>query len=167
LGCVRDGGREQVEKFPRHLGQTREASISGCTNWCGSSPHMEFDHLLQTPTMANQQPYIQQNNFPYTHIFPTYRNAPTSNQQNVPSTSTAPPANFSSPSTTLPQSSFRAPAHKHAHHLHSIPPREKSTRTLIIDHMLWVHGERFLNHPKINVLDRFQGERDSPRLERS
>ena len=28
---------------------------------------------------------------------------------------------------------FRAPAHKHAHHLHSIPPREKSTRTLIID----------------------------------
>jgi hypothetical protein len=35
---------------------------------------------------------------------------------------------------------FRAPAHKHAHHLHSIPPREKSTRTLIIDHMLWVHG---------------------------
>ncbi len=35
---------------------------------------------------------------------------------------------------------FKAPAHKHAHHLHSIPPREKSTRTLIIDHMLWVHG---------------------------
>ena len=35
---------------------------------------------------------------------------------------------------------FRAPAHKHAHHLHSIPPREKSTRTLIIDHLLWVHG---------------------------
>ena len=26
------------------------------------------------------------------------------------------------------------------HFLHSIPPREKSTRTLIIDHMLWVHG---------------------------
>ncbi|KAI9439694.1 hypothetical protein H4582DRAFT_1942296 [Lactarius indigo] len=35
---------------------------------------------------------------------------------------------------------FRAPAHKHAHHLHSIPPREKSTRTLIIDHLLWVHA---------------------------
>jgi hypothetical protein len=34
---------------------------------------------------------------------------------------------------------FIAPAHKHAHHLHSIPPREKSTRTLIIDHLLWVH----------------------------
>ncbi|KAF9223314.1 hypothetical protein BS17DRAFT_754281 [Gyrodon lividus] len=37
-------------------------------------------------------------------------------------------------------SPFKAPAHKHAHHLHTIPPREKSTRTLIIDHMLWVHG---------------------------
>lgn len=35
---------------------------------------------------------------------------------------------------------FRAPAHKHAHHLHSIPPREKSTRTLILDHILWVHA---------------------------
>ena len=35
---------------------------------------------------------------------------------------------------------FRAPAHKHAHHLYSIPPREKSTRTLIIDHLLWVHA---------------------------
>lgn len=37
-------------------------------------------------------------------------------------------------------STFKPPAHKHAHHLHSIPPREKSTRTLIIDHMLWVHA---------------------------
>ncbi|KIJ14427.1 hypothetical protein PAXINDRAFT_176761 [Paxillus involutus ATCC 200175] len=47
-----------------------------------------------------------------------------------------------SPSTSGPSgsTSFKAPAHKHAHHLHSIPPREKSTRTLIIDHMLWVHG---------------------------
>lgn len=35
---------------------------------------------------------------------------------------------------------FKAPAHKHAHHLHSIPPREKSTRTLILDHMLWAHA---------------------------
>lgn len=42
---------------------------------------------------------------------------------------------------------FRAPApeqHRraphHHHHLHSIPPREKSTRTLIVDHLLWVHA---------------------------
>ena len=47
------------------------------------------------------------------------------------------------PSTTgksNPQPVFKAPAHRHAHHLHSIPPREKSTRTLIIDHLLWVHS---------------------------
>jgi hypothetical protein len=43
-------------------------------------------------------------------------------------------------STSQKTPAFRAPAHKHAHHLHSIPPREKSTRTLIVDHMLWVHG---------------------------
>lgn len=46
----------------------------------------------------------------------------------------------SSSSSTGGQTPFRAPAHKHAHHLHSIPPREKSTRTLIIDHLLWVHA---------------------------
>ncbi|KAH9974541.1 hypothetical protein BGW80DRAFT_1559584 [Lactifluus volemus] len=34
----------------------------------------------------------------------------------------------------------RPPAHKHAHHLHSIPPREKSPLTLIIDHLLWAHA---------------------------
>lgn len=44
------------------------------------------------------------------------------------------------PRGQAPSSTFRAPAHKHAHHLHSIPPREKSTRTLIIDHLLWVHA---------------------------
>jgi hypothetical protein len=59
--------------------------------------------------------------------------------QPMPNQSPRPIPSGSGPS--LPQSSFRAPAHKHAHHLHSIPPREKSTRTLIIDHMLWVHGE--------------------------
>lgn len=35
---------------------------------------------------------------------------------------------------------FKPPQHKHAHHLHSIPPREKTTRTLILDHMLWLHS---------------------------
>ncbi|KAJ7580262.1 hypothetical protein C8J56DRAFT_1058575 [Mycena floridula] len=57
---------------------------------------------------------------------------------NVQSTSSS----YINPSNTTQTSAatFRAPAHKHAHHLHSIPPREKSTRTLIIDHMLWVHG---------------------------
>ncbi|KAK7031179.1 hypothetical protein VNI00_013595 [Paramarasmius palmivorus] len=51
-------------------------------------------------------------------------------------------SNFSSNSgaSSSSNTTFKVPAHKHAHHLHSIPPREKSTRTLIIDHMLWVHG---------------------------
>ena len=41
--------------------------------------------------------------------------------------------------------SYKAPAHKHAHHLHSIPPREKTAKTLILDHMLWQHiRARFL-----------------------
>ena len=39
----------------------------------------------------------------------------------------------------IPQS-FKPPQHKHAHHLHAIPPREKTTRTLILDHMLWLHA---------------------------
>lgn len=30
-------------------------------------------------------------------------------------------------------------AHKHAHRLHSIPPRHISTRSLILDHLLWLH----------------------------
>ncbi|EJD49530.1 hypothetical protein AURDEDRAFT_161087 [Auricularia subglabra TFB-10046 SS5] len=40
----------------------------------------------------------------------------------------------------MQQEPYQAPAHKHAHHLHSIPPREKSTRTLILDHLLWMHA---------------------------
>ncbi|KIM40711.1 hypothetical protein M413DRAFT_11545 [Hebeloma cylindrosporum] len=61
---------------------------------------------------------------------------------------------------SLPQSSFRAPAHKHAHHLHSIPPREKSTRTLIIDHMLWVHARtRFAqSRAELGMTDRTGGQ---------
>jgi hypothetical protein len=58
-----------------------------------------------------------------------------------------------------PQPVFRAPAHKHAHHLHSIPPREKSTRTLIIDHLLWVHSRtRFAQaRAELGMTDRTGG----------
>ena len=38
------------------------------------------------------------------------------------------------------RTTYKPPAHKHAHRLHSIPPREKSTRTLILDHLLWEHA---------------------------
>ena len=91
--------------------------------------------------MANPQPYLlpqQQQSF----LYPSYRDQFSEQQQPqqqpASSTSSSPIASVSS--SNLAQSSFRAPAHKHAHHLHSIPPREKSTRTLIIDHMLWAHG---------------------------
>ena len=91
--------------------------------------------------MAHPQAYLlpQQQSF----LFPSYRDQLSEQQQQPASTSSSPIASVSS--SNLAQSSFRAPAHKHAHHLHSIPPREKSTRTLIIDHMLWVHGGTFLS----------------------
>ncbi|KAG8864825.1 hypothetical protein FRB96_003411 [Tulasnella sp. 330] len=45
-------------------------------------------------------------------------------------------------STSVPtMTPFKPPQHKHAHHLHSIPPREKNTRTLILDHMLYLHSK--------------------------
>ncbi|KAK7033458.1 hypothetical protein R3P38DRAFT_2922762 [Favolaschia claudopus] len=74
----------------------------------------------------------------------------------------APPAsgaNASGSTSNANANVFRAPAHKHAHHLHSIPPREKSTRTLIIDHMLWVHGRtRFAQaRAELGMTDRTGG----------
>ncbi|QRW03926.1 hypothetical protein RhiLY_02925 [Ceratobasidium sp. AG-Ba] len=39
-----------------------------------------------------------------------------------------------------PPATYVPPAHPHSHHLHSIPPRDKSTRTLILDHLLWMHA---------------------------
>ncbi|KAG2061116.1 hypothetical protein BDR06DRAFT_947661 [Suillus hirtellus] len=73
-----------------------------------------------------------------------------------------PPIFASSSSSSNPTNglrAFKAPAHKHAHHLHSIPPREKSTRTLIIDHMLWVHGRtRFTQaRAELGMTDRTGG----------
>lgn len=72
------------------------------------------------------------------------RNPPLPAQQlpsNYPSIASDLPSTPAPNGSTTSQTSYRAPAHKHAHHLHSIPPREKSTRTLIVDHMLWVHGK--------------------------
>ncbi|KAK2459870.1 hypothetical protein APHAL10511_008070 [Amanita phalloides] len=70
------------------------------------------------------------------------------------------PSPYSS-ANTAPQ--YKAPAHKHAHHLHSIPPREKSTRTLIIDHMLWVHARtRFAQaRAELSMTDRTGGPSSS------
>jgi hypothetical protein len=87
-------------------------------------------HIMQWPS--------QQQSF----LYPSYRDQLSEQLQQQPASSSSSPI-ASGSSSNLAQSSFRAPAHKHAHHLHSIPPREKSTRTLIIDHMLWVHGNIF------------------------
>ncbi|KAF8657562.1 hypothetical protein AX16_002199 [Volvariella volvacea WC 439] len=75
------------------------------------------------------------------------------------SVSTPGPTSGLNAASSAPVPIFRAPAHKHAHHLHSIPPREKSTRTLIIDHMLWVHGRtRFAQaRAELGMTDRTGG----------
>ncbi|KAF8492569.1 hypothetical protein F5888DRAFT_891332 [Russula emetica] len=63
---------------------------------------------------------------------------------------------------------FRAPAHIRAHHLHSIPPRQKSTWTLIIDHLLWVHAvTRFAQaRAELAMTDRTPGGPGTPNFER-
>lgn len=60
------------------------------------------------------------------------------------------PTITAAPGTTVGPT-FKAPAHKHAHHLHSIPPREKSTRTLILDHLLWVHARTRLQQARAEL----------------
>jgi len=64
---------------------------------------------------------------------------------------------------TISALTFRAPPHTRAHHLHSIPPRKKSTRTLIIDHLLWVHAvTRFAQaRAELSMTDRTGGPRTS------
>ncbi|KIJ52413.1 hypothetical protein M422DRAFT_243198 [Sphaerobolus stellatus SS14] len=42
--------------------------------------------------------------------------------------------------TVQPPKQFVVPAHPQSHHLHSLPPREKTTRTLILDHTAWRQG---------------------------
>ncbi|KAF8150187.1 hypothetical protein B0H34DRAFT_732937 [Crassisporium funariophilum] len=127
------------------------------------SPTIPADILTPT-SMANQSPYmILQQPYNTAYRSPSY-SAEQQQQYTSPSRSNTAAAgpSISIPSgasSGLPQTSFRAPAHKHAHHLHSIPPREKSTRTLIIDHMLWVHGRtRFAQaRAELGMTDRTGG----------
>ncbi|PPQ80290.1 hypothetical protein CVT25_003687 [Psilocybe cyanescens] len=131
---------------------------------------MQFDQHKEPFSaigMANQHQYMHQPNPLYPSAIPSYRNismprhdVPVASTSNIQNSAHATGASTSGPSSSsLPQSSFRAPAHKHAHHLHSIPPREKSTRTLIIDHMLWVHGRtRFAQaRAELGMTDRTGG----------
>lgn len=57
--------------------------------------------------------------------------------------------------------------HTRTHHLHSIPPREKSTRALIIDHLIWVHATtRFAQaRAELDMTDRTGGP-GTPNFER-
>lgn len=91
--------------------------------------------------------------------FPFLRTATSSAPQQAQTYHNAPVHIHNPPHVQPPVPTFRAPAHKHAHHLHSIPPREKSTRTLIIDHMLWVHARtRFAQaRAELGMTDRTGG----------
>ncbi|KAF7305936.1 hypothetical protein HMN09_00747800 [Mycena chlorophos] len=116
----------------------------------------------------NQNPYLQVPGAkpPSSNGVSTSPTSSTSNvAQNVSALSStasnlaASSSGTAAPGTNTNPSAFRAPAHKHAHHLHSIPPREKSTRTLIIDYMLWVHGRtRFAQaRAELGMTDRTGG----------
>lgn len=130
--------------FPTALRKNSGVAISGA-HISQAFPTSGFARLLHPPTMSSQSPYAQSRNIAFAQLPQAYRPMAFSPEQNVASTSSASAPMYinapSGPSSGFPQASFQAPAHKHAHHLHSIPPREKSTRTLIIDHMLWVHGQ--------------------------
>ncbi|KDQ08733.1 hypothetical protein BOTBODRAFT_561410 [Botryobasidium botryosum FD-172 SS1] len=82
---------------------------------------------IPAPYLATAPAYI---------LIPSSPELPPSMAADGPSFPLASPASYPRPH---PAFTFQAPAHKHAHHLHSIPPREKSTRTLILDHFLWQH----------------------------
>ncbi|TFK27952.1 hypothetical protein FA15DRAFT_665966 [Coprinopsis marcescibilis] len=96
-------------------------------------------------------------------IYPGGSFATASTTTSVPAAGPSSSASAAVAATTQRIPAFRAPAHKHAHHLHSIPPREKSTRTLIIDHMLWVHGRtRFAQaRAELGMTDRTGGPSSS------
>jgi hypothetical protein len=95
-------------------------------------------------------------------LFPSASNILAPTQQQLSSFSLQQP-NYASPSNVprprANSTAFRQLAHKSAHHLHSIPPREKSTRSLIIDYILWVHGRtRFAQaRAELGMTDRTGG----------
>lgn len=112
--------------------------------------------------MGNPFPFPSSHSSSTNPQFPLLRAATSSAPQQAQSSHST-SAHIHNPSNAShaqpPYPTFRAPAHKHAHHLHSIPPREKSTRTLIIDHMLWVHARtRFVQaRAELGMTDRTGG----------
>ncbi|KAG9104356.1 hypothetical protein FRC06_003402 [Ceratobasidium sp. 370] len=73
---------------------------------------------------------------------PMFRPRPSFSITIAPAQPHPPPRPHPPPSRKFvhPPATYVPPAHPHSHHLHSIPPRDKSTRTLILDHLLWMHA---------------------------
>lgn len=117
-------------------------------------------NLIPPLPMGNPFPFPPSHSSSTVPQFPFLRPATSSAPQQAQSSSHSARSQISNPPHIQPPfPTFRAPAHKHAHHLHSIPPREKSTRTLIIDHMLWVHARtRFAQaRAELGMTDRTGG----------
>lgn len=118
--------QSHTEAFTR-IGETRNAVWQYDQDKIGP---VFFPASQVSATPAPRALWMPPSNTPYMPV-PSYQQPFPNTFRNTPY---SPPAGVS-------KAKYKAPAHKHAHHLHSIPPREKSTRTLIIDHMLWVHGK--------------------------
>ncbi|KAJ3563820.1 hypothetical protein NP233_g8690 [Leucocoprinus birnbaumii] len=118
-----------------------------------------FLNLIPPLSMGNPFPLPPSHSSATIPQFPHLRATTSSAPQQAQSYYPAPVQIHNPPHVQPPVPTFRAPAHKHAHHLHSIPPREKSTRTLIIDHMLWVHARtRFAQaRAELGMTDRTGG----------
>ncbi|KAF8316725.1 uncharacterized protein EI90DRAFT_3086007, partial [Cantharellus anzutake] len=96
---------------------------------------------ITLPTSSSKSPFF------VVPAVPHLQQPTTSRPQAKPSF-TIPHPNPVKPEQTPPSPNiftYKAPAHKHAHHLHSIPPKEKTVQTLILDHMLWLHSRTRFN----------------------
>src|SRR5580698_6923952 len=100
---------------------------------------MDFLHLAATPPPPTLQTAPNSNSSAPGRDSSSSLASGTVDPQASPQSPRPPALSYPLHSPTISTLTFRAPAYTRAHHLHSIPPREKSTRTLIIDHLIWTH----------------------------
>ncbi|KAF8317843.1 uncharacterized protein EI90DRAFT_3158662 [Cantharellus anzutake] len=96
---------------------------------------------ITLPTSSSKSPFFDVPAVPHLQ-------QPTTSRPQAKPSFTIPHPNPVKPEQTPPSPNiftYKAPAHKHAHHLHSIPPKEKTVQTLILDHMLWLHSRTRFN----------------------
>ncbi|KAF8318050.1 uncharacterized protein EI90DRAFT_3084529 [Cantharellus anzutake] len=96
---------------------------------------------ITLPTSSSKSPFFAVPAVPHLQ-------QPTTSRPQAKPSFTIPHPNPVKPEQTPPSPNiftYKAPAHKHAHHLHSIPPKEKTVQTLILDHMLWLHSRTRFN----------------------